>query len=79
MATVEYTKEDRIAIFRINRPEAMGALNIDGMRQLHDALLDFRDDDGLWVGIITGTGDKVFSAGVDIKDFLPFVSSNYNA
>ena len=73
MAMLEYTKEGRIAIFRINRPEAMGALNIEGMRQLNDALLDFRDDDGLWVGIITGTGDKVFSAGVDIKDFLPFV------
>jgi len=73
MAILEYTKEGSIAIFRINRPEAMGALNIEGMGQLNDALLDFRDDDGLWVGIITGTGDKVFSAGVDIKDFLPFV------
>ncbi len=73
MAIVEYNKEGRIAIFRINRPEAMGALNVEGMEQLHNALLDFRDDDELWVGIITGTGDKVFSAGVDIKDYLPMV------
>jgi enoyl-CoA hydratase len=73
MAIVEYTKEGRIAIFRINRPEAMGALNIEGMNQLNEALLDFRDDDELWVGIITGTGDKVFSAGVDAKEYLPFV------
>jgi len=73
MAIIEYTKEGRIAIFTINRPEAMGALNMEGMKQLHNALLDFRDNDELWVGIITGTGDKVFSAGVDIKDYLPFV------
>jgi enoyl-CoA hydratase/carnithine racemase len=73
MAIVEYNKEGRIAIFRINRPEAMGALNVEGMEQLQNALLDFRDDDELWVGIITGTGDKVFSAGVDIKDYLPMV------
>jgi enoyl-CoA hydratase/carnithine racemase len=73
MAIVEYTREGKTAIFRINRPEAMGALNVEGMTQFHQALLSFRDDDDLWVGIITGTGDKVFSAGVDIKDYLPLV------
>lgn len=73
MAIIEYSHEGKIAIFTINRPDAMGALNIEGMKQFNNALLEFRDDDGLWVGIITGTGDKVFSAGVDIKDYLPFV------
>ncbi len=75
MAIIEYTKEDKIALFTIKRPEALGALNVEGMRQLQDALLDFRDDDKLLVGIITGTGNKAFSAGVDIKDYLPFVRS----
>jgi enoyl-CoA hydratase/carnithine racemase len=70
---IEYEKEDKIAIFRINRPEAMGALSIACMRQFQDALIDFRDDDSVWVGIITGTGNKVFSAGADVKEFLPFV------
>ena len=73
MAVVEYSKEGRIAIFTIHRPEAMGALNVQGMTQFHQALLNFRDDDEMWVGMITGTGDKVFSAGVDIKDYLPMV------
>ncbi len=73
MAIVEYTREGKTAIFRINRPDAMGALNVEGMTQFHKVLLSFRDDDDLWVGIITGTGDKVFSAGVDIKDYLPLV------
>ena len=75
MAIVEYSKEGKIAIFTINRPEAMGALNVEGMTQFHQALLSFRDDDELSVGIITGTGDKVFSAGVDIKDYLPMVKN----
>jgi len=73
VAIVEYTKEGKIAIFTINRPEALGALNVEGMTQLNNAFIDFRDDDELLVGIITGTGDKAFSAGVDIKDYLPFV------
>jgi enoyl-CoA hydratase/carnithine racemase len=75
MAIIEYTKEGKTAVLRINRPEAMGALNVQGMTQLHQALLNFRDDDNLWVAIITGTGDKVFSAGVDIKDYLPLVKN----
>ena len=71
MAIVEYRKEGRIAIFTINRPEALGVLNVEGMTELNDALIDFRDDDEVLVGIITGTG-RAFSVGVDIKDYLPF-------
>ena len=73
MAVIEYTKEGKIAIFTINRPEKMNVLNLEAMRQFTDLLKEFRDDDDLWVGILTGTGEKVFSAGVDIKDFLPMV------
>ena len=76
---IDYTKEDKVAIFRINRPEAMGAISVEGMKQLNDALIDFRDDEALWVGIVTGTGNKVFSAGVDVKEFLPFVRETKHA
>ncbi len=67
---VDYKKEGRIAIFTINRPEAMNALNADVSRELNEAMIDFRDDPELWVGIITGAGDRAFSAGADIKGFL---------
>lgn len=70
---IEYQKEDRIIIITINRPEALGALTVRGHEELHDALVAFRDDDELLVGIITGTGDKAFCSGVDIKDMLPFI------
>ena len=75
MSIIEFNTKDHIAVFTINRPEAMGALNIEGMKQLENRLLEFRDNDELWVGIITGTGDKVFSAGVDAKEYLPYARS----
>ncbi|MBT9147927.1 MAG: Short-chain-enoyl-CoA hydratase [Syntrophomonadaceae bacterium] len=34
-------------------------------------MVDFRDDPDLWVGIITGAGEKAFSAGADIKEMRP--------
>ena len=68
---VDYTKEGRIAIFTINRPEAMNSLNIQVRQELNEALLDFRDDNDLWAGILTGAGEKAFSAGADIKEFRP--------
>ncbi len=74
--TIDYTKEDRIAIFTINRPEALNAMNMEAVRELHEAMVDFRDDPDLWVGIITGAGEKAFSAGADIKDTLPFMKEH---
>jgi len=72
----EYTKEGRIATFTINRPDAMNALNVQIFRDLYDAMVDFRDDDELWVGIITGAGEKAFCAGADIKETLSFLKDS---
>lgn len=71
MAAVIYEKKDHIAIITLNRPEALNALNADLHRELHEAMVDFRDNDDLWVAILTGTGDRAFSAGADIKGFQP--------
>jgi enoyl-CoA hydratase len=76
---IDYKKEDKIAIFKINRPKAMGALSIDGLAQFQNALMDFRDDDSLQVGIITGSGEKAFCAGADVKELLSFVSETKHA
>ena len=73
---IDYQKEGRIAIFTINRPQAMNAMNTEAVRELHEAMVDFRDDPDLWVGIITGAGEKAFSAGADIKDMLPFMKEH---
>jgi len=73
---VDYKKEGRIAIFTLNRPEALNTINLQTLQELHEALVDFRDDNELWVGIITGTGEKAFCAGADIKETLPFMKEN---
>ena len=73
---IDYQKEGKIAIFTINRPEALNSINVPTARELHEAILDFRDDPELWVGIITGAGDRAFCAGADIKDMLPFLKEN---
>ncbi len=70
---VDYKKEGRIAIFTINRPEAFNMVNVQIFQELHDRMVEFRDDPDLWVGIITGAGRRAFSAGADIKDMLPFI------
>jgi len=67
---VDYEKEEKIAIMTINRPEARNALSADVSRELNEAMVDFRDDPELWVAIITGAGDRAFSAGADIKGFI---------
>jgi len=73
---IDYKKEGRIAIFTINRPQVMNAINMEALHELHEAMVDFRDDPDLWVGIITGAGEKAFSAGADIKDTLPFMKEH---
>ena len=70
---VDYKKEGRIAIFTIDRPGALNAINVEAIRELHEAMLSFKDDPELWVGIITGAGEKAFSVGADINDMLPFI------
>ncbi len=73
---IDYEKEGRIAIFTINRPQAMNAINMEALRELHEAMVDFRDDPELWVGIITGAGERAFCGGADIKDTLPFMKEH---
>ncbi|MFH1539147.1 MAG: enoyl-CoA hydratase-related protein [bacterium] len=65
---VDYEKKGRIAVITINRPEAMNALDRDMTRRLVEAWTEFRDDDDLWVAILTGAGEKSFCAGADLKE-----------
>lgn len=73
---IDYKKEGRIAIFTINRPQAMNAINMEAIREFEQAMVDFRDDPELWVGIITGAGDRAFCGGADIKDTLSFMKEH---
>jgi len=73
--SIQYEKKDRIAFITLNRPEVMNCLNVQAMDELARIWLDFRDDEGLWVAIVTGAGDKAFCAGADLKELIPEITS----
>ena len=68
MNEVLYEKRERIAYITLNRPEALNALNAAVRQGLQAALDDFAQDDGCWVAILTGAGNRAFSAGADLKE-----------
>jgi enoyl-CoA hydratase/carnithine racemase len=75
---IDYQKEGKIAVFTLNRPEVHNAIDPETMDSLTKALLDFKNDESLWVGIITGTGTKAFSVGADIAKMLPLLKEAVN-
>ncbi|MFX1265976.1 MAG: enoyl-CoA hydratase/isomerase family protein [Promethearchaeota archaeon] len=68
--SVDFEKEGKIAIITMNRPEKLNAINAEQSRGINEAMIRFRDDPDLWVGIIMGAGERAFSAGADITGFL---------
>ncbi len=64
---INYDKKGRIAYVTINRPERLNALHPPANQELYHAFSDFRDDPDVWVAIVTGTGERAFSAGNDLK------------
>ena len=60
-------RADGIAIITLNRPDARNALSVDIREGLRAAWDRFERDPSLRVAILTGTGDKAFCAGGDLK------------
>ncbi|RME76925.1 MAG: hypothetical protein D6785_13205 [Planctomycetota bacterium] len=76
MTRVIFEKQGPIAILTLNRPEARNAIDPEMRKELITAWTQFRDDEDLWVAIITGTGEKAFCAGADLKRMGEFYSLN---
>lgn len=58
---------DKILTVTINRPESMNALHPDANAELAQVFEAFTADPDQWVAIITGAGERAFSAGNDLK------------
>ena len=71
MSTVLYEQAGKIVTITINRPDAMNAIDPETQDALVEAWTRFRDDDGAWVAILTGAGEKSFCAGADLKKMIP--------
>ncbi len=69
MPAVERERRGHVEILTINRPEARNAINGDVSVAMANALDELETDDGCWVVVVTGAGEKAFSAGMDLKAF----------
>ena len=58
--------EDNVCVVRLDRPDAMNALNLDLLRELGTALGEAQKNDKVRAIVITGS-EKAFAAGADIK------------
>jgi len=68
MPVVLYEKRGRTVVLTLNRPEAMNAINREVREGLRESFVKFRDDDDARTLVLTGAGDKAFSAGADLKE-----------
>lgn len=67
MSFVQKEINNQIAVLTINRPEALNAMNDEVVTDLEDAVLSCIGNPNIGVIILTGSGDKAFVAGADIK------------
>jgi enoyl-CoA hydratase/carnithine racemase len=68
--SIDVTVDEGICTIVINRPERMNAMDADHYKGLSQAWMRVRDDADIRCAIITGAGDRAFSAGADIKSYL---------
>jgi len=64
------TRKGPITIVTLSRPEVYNALHIDAHFELNKVFDDFSADPEQWVAIVTGSGDKAFCAGADVKELI---------
>ena len=65
--SVLFEQEGHLAVITLNRPKAMNSINPHVGSALREALEEVRDNDSIWVAILTGAGDLAFCAGADLK------------
>ena len=63
-----FSVENKIATITMNRPERMNSSDPEMGRRWFDAWIHFADDDNCWAAIVTGAGDRAFSAGQDLSE-----------
>jgi len=67
-------RDDHILVITIDRPEAKNSLDLYHFRDLAKAWRDFKEDDDLWLAIITGV-NQCFMAGADLKTYIPQITN----
>lgn len=64
---IKTEKKGHILLVTMNRPEVYNAVHAEMHQEMSDCWDAFDADDDLWVAVLTGAGDKAFTAGNDLK------------
>lgn len=75
--TIIYEKKENVAWITLNRPEVLNAQNNQMREELVKALEDARDDENIRVIVMTGAGERAFSAGADISELPKLAPSDF--
>ena len=65
--SVEVSREGAVAVVTVNRPEALNAIDLETITVLRDRLRELAVDESVRAVVLTGSGEKAFIAGADIK------------
>lgn len=68
--SIDFELDDGVALITINRPERANALDAEHYQALSAAWSRVRDDDAVRVAVVTGAGNRVFSAGADLSSWV---------
>lgn len=66
--TLLFEPKDQVAWVTLNRPKAMNALNTEMIKEIGDVVEKIDEDPDIRAAIITGAGEKAFSAGADLQE-----------
>lgn len=64
--SIEFSREGHMATITLNRPDKMNAMTGDMYADISSRLREIDEDPDIWAAVITGTGDRAFSAGADL-------------
>ncbi len=68
--TIRYEAADGVATVTLDRPDVLNAMNDAMRRELARCFSGLAGDDDVQVVVVTGAGERAFSAGADIREFV---------
>jgi len=77
--TILTEQKGAVTLITLNRPKALNALNSAVLEELIDAFARYEVDASQRCAVITGSGDKAFAAGADIKEMVDKTSAEFFA
>ncbi|ARF81728.1 enoyl-CoA-hydratase DpgD [Kitasatospora aureofaciens] len=79
LTRVRYEKRGRVAHVTLDRPDRANAMDLRMHEELAFVWDDFESDDELWLAVLTGAGQRAFSAGQDLKELAASIEEGSNA